>query len=78
MGRARFEMTAVGEAAAIPPDVLLTEPRSTRRWIVLLAATAWLAVALMGLATAWANFGTDFFRLAAAASGATPSPDQVA
>ena len=70
-------MTAVGEAAAIPPDLSLTEPRSTRRWIVLLAATAWLAVVLMGLATAWANFGTDFFRVAAAASGTTPSPDQV-
>ena len=70
-------MTAVGEAAPIPSDLLLTEPRSPRRWIVLLAATAWLAVVLMGLATAWASFGTDFFRVAAAASGASPSPDQV-
>jgi ABC-type Na+ efflux pump permease subunit len=70
-------MTAVGEAAAIPPDLLLTEPRSPRRWIALPAATAWLAVALMDLATAWATYGTDYFRVAAAASGTTPSPDQV-
>jgi hypothetical protein len=72
-----LEMTALGEAAAVPPELLLTEPRSTRRWLVLLAGTAWLAVALMGLATAWATYDTDFFRVAAAASGASPSPDEV-
>jgi hypothetical protein len=69
-------MTAVGDATAMPAELLLTDPRSTRRRYVLLAATAWLAVALMGLATAWASFGTDFFRVAGAASGASPSPDQ--
>ncbi len=31
----------------------------------------------MGLATAWASYGTDFFAVAAAASGVPPSPDQV-